>query len=150
MHARRGWVHFWTIPVVASTQTLFVHSQSKSTSEIIWFAFAQEKHQVVEHMEDIILVLDALLVRATTLFHDDSLEAKIYLRSKALRNGRLKFARTAGVWECSPQQAGVRANFSLSNLMPSQFSSCQLETSLTHTVSPTKYTFLDITLNLLL
>jgi hypothetical protein len=110
--------------VVASTQTLFVHSQSKSTSEIIWFAFAQEKHQVVKHMKDIILVLDALLVNswATTLFHDDSLEAKIYLRSKALRNGRLKFARTARVWECSPQQAGVRANFSLSNLMPSQFS----------------------------
>jgi hypothetical protein len=70
MHAR-GWVHFWTFPVVASTQTLFVQVRSKSTSEIIWFAFAQEKLQDVEHMEDITLVSGCSLATlwAAAAFH---------------------------------------------------------------------------------
>jgi hypothetical protein len=58
-----------------------------------WFATAQEEHQDVEHMEDIILVSGCTLVTswAAAVFHDDSLEVKISLRSKALENGGAEF-----------------------------------------------------------
>jgi hypothetical protein len=58
-----------------------------------WFAFAQEKQLDVEHMEDIILVSGCTLVTswAAAVFHDDSLEVKIPLKSNALENGGAGF-----------------------------------------------------------
>jgi hypothetical protein len=58
-----------------------------------WFAFAQEKQLDVEHMEDIILVSGCTLVTswAAAVFHDNSLDVEISLKSKALGNGAAEF-----------------------------------------------------------